>query len=41
MLEPEFAPAEAESRPLWLVAAGKEGPVWPEGVPKITPPFHF
>ena len=23
MTEPEFAPAEAESRPLWLVAAGE------------------
>ena len=37
MLEPEFAPAEAESRPLWLVAAGEEGPVWPEGVDRAFP----
>lgn len=32
MTEPEFAPADAESRPLWLVPQGDDGPVWPEGV---------
>ena len=32
MTEPEFAPADAGSRPLWLVAQGDDGPLWPEGV---------
>ncbi|KGJ09429.1 leucyl aminopeptidase family protein [Paracoccus sphaerophysae] len=32
MTEPEFAPADAAARPLWLVPQGEDGPVWPEGV---------
>ena len=32
MTEPEVAPADAGSRPLWLVAQGDDGPLWPEGV---------
>ena len=27
MTEPEFAPADAGSRPLWLVAQGDDGPL--------------
>ncbi|HMM08088.1 MAG TPA: leucyl aminopeptidase family protein [Paracoccus solventivorans] len=32
MTEPQFAPAGMDSRPLWLVAQGDAGPVWPEGI---------
>ncbi|HHW33365.1 MAG TPA: leucyl aminopeptidase family protein [Paracoccus solventivorans] len=32
MTEPQFAPAGEDSRPLWLVAQGDAGPVWPEGI---------
>ena len=32
MTEPEFAPEGAQSRPLWLVPQGEDGPVWPKGV---------
>lgn len=32
MNDPEFAPADAVSRPLWLVPQGDDGPIWPEGV---------
>ena len=32
MTEPQFAPQNARSRPLWLVPQGDDGPVWPHGV---------
>lgn len=32
MTEPEFALEGAQSRPLWLVPQGEDGPVWPKGV---------
>lgn len=37
MTEPEFAPEGADSRPLWLVAQGDAGPVWPEGIDPAFP----
>ena len=37
MTEPEFAPADAESLPLWLVPQGDDGPVWPEDVDTAFP----
>lgn len=37
MTEPEFAASDVDSRPLWLVAQGDAGPVWPEGIDPAFP----
>ncbi|WP_449041303.1 leucyl aminopeptidase family protein [Paracoccus sp. (in: a-proteobacteria)] len=37
MTEPQFAPEGEGSRPLWLVAQGDAGPVWPEGFDPAFP----
>ena len=37
MTEPEFAPVDAESLPLWLVPQGEDGAIWPEVVDPTFP----
>ncbi|WP_112873221.1 leucyl aminopeptidase family protein [Paracoccus endophyticus] len=37
MTDPAFAPRDADSRPLWLVAQGGDGPVWPAGIDPAFP----
>ncbi len=37
MIDPAFAPRDADSRPLWLVAQGGDGPVWPAGIDPAFP----
>ena len=37
MIDPVFAPRDADCRPLWLVAQGGDGPVWPAGIDPAFP----
>ena len=37
MTPPAFAPADADSRPLWLVPQGDDGPMLPDGVDAAWP----